>query len=137
MSFTTLFFLAALIATVGMAGAYGGRDERLAGFALVVAALATPVVVSRSYSSPEFGVIAVDMGLFMALATIALRSKSFWPIWASGFQLGLLAVHLAASRMSHMLPAAYAESLAIWSYLVMAAVVCGVWLEARPHYGRS
>lgn len=137
MTFTTLFFLAILIGTVGMASAYGGRDERLAAFSLVIAALATPVVVAAGYARPELGVIAVDIGLFMALALIALRSPSFWPMWAAGFQLGALAVHLAASRMAHMLPAAYAESLAIWSYLVIAAVLGGVWMEARPRYGRG
>ncbi len=137
MTFSTFAFLAILIGTVGIASTYGGREERVAAFALVVASLATPIAVASGYSRPELGVILVDAALFSALAIIALRSRSFWPIWASGFQLCALAVHLAATRLQHMLPAVYAESLAIWSYLVIGSVLGGVWLEARQRYDRG
>jgi hypothetical protein len=69
--------------------------------------------------------------LFAALATIALQSRAFWPMWAAGLQLGALAVHLAAAKMPAMVPAAYAETLAIWSYAVLGALALGTWWEAR------
>jgi len=132
-----ILFIIALGATVFVTLLRGALYERSAALALLMATVLTPLVLSHGYSSPEFGVVIVDMILFGILAMIALRSTSFWPIWAAGFQLCALAVHLAAAQMPHMMPAAYAETLAIWSYPVLAALGFGTWLEAGNRHGQS
>lgn len=137
MTAAQLIFLVLLFGSVSLAFWQGGRDERLAAGALVAATVITPIVHFRVYASPEVGIMIVDFGLFLVLAYIALRSQAFWPMWAAGFQLGSLAVHVAAAQMSRMLPAAYAETLAIWAFPVVIAVGLGSWLESGVRHGRS
>lgn len=131
-----ILFAALLVATLAVAWRRGGRDERLAALALIGGAVLTPLAQLRGFAGPEFGIVLVDALLFTALAAIALRSRAFWPIWAAGFQLGALAVHLAAAQMPSMMPAAYAATLIIWSYPVVVAVAIGSWLEGRGNAGR-
>lgn len=126
-----LAFLTYMFAAIVVALTYGGRDERLAAVLIILAAMLTPVLEGAGYTSPEMGVLIVDLSLFLGLGWIALRSSRFWPIWAAGLQLGALFVHLAAIRLPHLSPGAYFETLLIWSYAVLTALAAGVWLEVR------
>lgn len=132
-----VLFLSSMLAVCALAVLRGGQDERLAAVALATAALVSPLVLSHGFAGPEFGVVLVDAGLFLALGAIAMGSRSFWPIWAAGFQLCGLAVHLAAAKSPSMMPAAYADTLAIWSYAVMTALALGTIVEGRVPRGRS
>lgn len=130
MLFAVLFF-GVLCLTVFLAVKFGGRDERIAAAALVVATALTPLLLHHRYVSAELGVLGVDVALFAVLLAITLRSDRFWPIWAAGFQLCGVFVHLGAMIWNNMAPAAYAEMLGIWSHLVMYSLIGGVMLEAR------
>lgn len=131
MSFLFFLFITATVSSLVLAWWLGGRDERLAATILAAAAVLSPFVQSHSYSSPEFGIVAVDVVLFLALLGIAMISRAFWPIWAAGFQLCAVAVHFAAAKSPVMLPATYAEALAIWTFPVLGALIAGTWLEAK------
>jgi hypothetical protein len=130
-----LLFAALLVGTLALAWYRGGREERLAALALVAGAILTPLAQHRGFAGPEHGIVLVDLLLFAALGAIALRSRAFWPLWAAGFQLGALAVHLAAAQMPAILPAAYAATLIIWSYPVVVAVALGTWFEGGNGHG--
>lgn len=129
-------FLAALVIVCGLASLRGGRDERLAAAGLAMAAVLSPMVLSHGFAGPEMGIILIDAALFAVLGGIAMRSRSFWPMWASGFQLCALAGHLAAAKSPNMLPAAYADTLAIWSYAVMVTLAAGILVERQERRGR-
>ena len=135
MSALQIIFLSVLSAAILLAFRWGGRDERLAALAVLGATLMTPLVQSYGFKGPETGIVIVDFALFAALAAIAMRSRSFWPIWAAGFQLCALAVHMAAAAMPGIMPGAYAETLVIWSYPVLLALGIGTWLEVRSSRG--
>lgn len=137
MTLTAMLFLAILTTVCSVVAWRGGPDERLAATAIVVAAILSPIVRARGYAGLELGLVLVDTGLFLALLGIAMRSRAFWPMWAAGFQLCGLAGHLAAAKSSVMVPAAYAETLAIWSYAVMGALVAGTLIEGRQRHGRG
>jgi hypothetical protein len=137
MSPSQMIFWIFMSAALGFAVRFGGRDERMAAGCIAAAAVLSTVATVHNYSTPEVWVILVDFMLFCGLATISLQSRSFWPIWAAGLQLCGLAVHLAAARMPTMRPAAYADTLAIWSYLVIVSVALGTWLEVRRRYGQQ
>lgn len=137
MTIFQLAFLAFMLAAVAIALTYGGRDERLAAVLVMLAAILTPVLEQGRYTSPEVGVLIVDLGLFLGLAWIALRSTRFWPMWAAGLQLGALFVHLAAARIPDIRPGAYFETLLIWSYAVLLALALGAWVEVRGHRDRG
>jgi hypothetical protein len=124
-----VFFGTLLAGTAAIAWRRGGRDGKIAAAALVGGAALSPVAQMRGFAGPEYGLVLVDLLLFLVLSALAFRSRAFWPLWAAGFQLGGLAVHLAAAQMQGMLPAAYAATLIIWSYPVLAAVALGAWFE--------
>ncbi|QMW23481.1 hypothetical protein [Sandaracinobacteroides saxicola] len=129
MALTAILFLTVLFAVTALALLRGGREERTVAFALVAAALLTPVVAAHGFEQPEAGVVLVDALLFALLIAVAVRSACFWPTWAAGFQLGALMVHVAAMAVPHMIPAAYIDTLAIWSYAVLFALAGGVLAE--------
>jgi hypothetical protein len=108
-----------------------GTEEKVAATAIAAATFLTPVMQDRAFAGPELGILLVDTLLFLVLAGLSLRSRAFWPLWAAGFQLGTLAVHLAAAQMPEMLPAVYAETLIIWSFPVLVVVAMGIHGEAR------
>jgi hypothetical protein len=125
-------FLVLLGGTLVLLWRWGGPDERSGGVAVLAATLLTPAAQSQGFAGPEVGIVAVDAALFACFGALSLRSSAFWPIWAAGFQLGALAVHLSAAQLPEMLPAAYAETLVIWSYPVLLTLAAGTWFEARP-----
>jgi hypothetical protein len=137
MTASQFIFTAALAVAAGSAAWFGGRDERWAAFALVSAAVLTPILVQRNYAGPEFGLVLVDGLLFAALLGIAMGSRAFWPLWAAGFQLVALAVHLASMIAPHMLPAAYATTLGLWAYPVLASLLVGSVVERHAAYHRE
>lgn len=137
METTYILFLVMLLVVCAFAMIRGGPNERLAAIALATAALLSPFAVSRHFAGPELGVILVDLGLFFALTYIALRSEAFWPMWAAGFQLCGVAVHLAAAMSPTMLPAAYVESLGIWSLAVLTSLGLGTLQRSGLTRGRN
>lgn len=137
MAVSQLLFITILFTAIGLALTFGGRDERYAAIFIAIAAILTPVVEKGAYASPELGVLIVDLGLFIGLMWIALRSTRFWPIWAAGLQLGALFVHFAAIRIPQISPGAYFETLAIWSYAVLGTLAVGAWAEVRSRRDRG
>lgn len=132
-----ILFLLSMLGVCAFAVLRGGRDERLGAIALACAAAISPMAVAHQWGGPELGVILVDIALFIALLLLSLRSAAFWPMWAAGFQGCALEVHLVAAKSPHMLPAVYAETLALWAYPVLAALALGTLLETRITHGRS
>jgi cytochrome bd-type quinol oxidase subunit 2 len=132
-----LLFVSAMLAVCSLAVLRGGQDERIAAIGIAAAAVMTPLMTAHGFAGPEMGIVLVDIALFLVLATIAMRSRSFWPLWAAGFQLCGLAGHLAAAKSPEMLPAAYAETLAIWSYAVMTSLAVGAVVEGRADRGHG
>lgn len=132
-----IFFLFAMLLVCSLAVMRGGRDERLGAIFLAAAAIMSAMSVTHQWGGPEIGLVLVDVGLFVALAWLAMRSAAFWPMWAAGFQLCGLAVHVVAAISPHMLPALYAESLALWAYPVLGALGLGSWFETRVTHGRG
>ncbi len=134
---TAIIFVIALIAVCAVVALRGGQNERIAAGAIAFAALTSPWVEAHAYAGLEYGLVLIDLGLFLTLLAIALRSRAFWPIWAAGFQLCGLAVHFAAAKSTSIVPAAYAETLAVWAYAVMASLVIGTVAEGHQRHGRG
>ena len=126
-----VFFLAALIVVCVVAVKFGGRDEKLVALALVVATFVTPWLMTHHYKSIEWWVFSVDVTLFAVLLWVAIMSDRFWPMWAAGFQLTSLCVHIGVRVWDTLQPAAYADMLGIWSHMVLYSLLAGVLLEAK------
>ncbi|MCU0890862.1 MAG: hypothetical protein MUE77_03755 [Sandarakinorhabdus sp.] len=120
-----------LVAACVMAWRWGGRDEQLAAFGFAFATLASTLANQHLYSSPEVGVLGVDLMVLAGLVLLALKSDRFWPMYAAAFQFVGTIVHMASFAEQGDFAWAYAVGLIFWSYAVMAALMAGTWLEGR------
>ena len=123
--------LAALFGSTGIAWKWGGLDEKLASLGFVLATLTSTLANQSQYLHTETGVLMIDVLLLVGLVVLALRSDRFWPMWAAGFQLVAVTVHVASMAEQGNYAWAYAVGLIFWSYPVMIAFMAGTWLEAR------
>jgi hypothetical protein len=114
-----LFFLLLLIVCCSYALWRGGAPERLAAGSEIVAVFLTAAIQSRSehhYVDFAFGVFLVDLALLIGLGIIALHSDRFWPMWATGFQVADIIVHLCKAFAPALLPLGYSVGLSAWGY---------------------
>jgi hypothetical protein len=129
-----ILFNLLLLGACGFAWWRGGKPERIAAAALVVAAAATFAAYTpypRRFFAVEYGVFAVDLILLAALVGIALNANRYWP-------LGLAALHLAAtiSHFGKMVDISmggwgYAFLLKLWAYPMLLTLVIGTIRHRR------
>ena len=122
-----LYLMALVIACTG-AVRWGGTPERIGAVAVFVASVLT-AVVQGSFSDPEYGVIAVDVGLLIILLWLALSSDRYWPMPAAAFHLVGMSVHLTKIVDPTVWWRAYLHANAFWAYPVLLALALGAWLE--------
>jgi hypothetical protein len=125
-AFAVLFFI-----TIGFAFWRGRADERMAATAIMFAAVFSPIAKASGFSSPETGILGIDLALLVFLIVLALRSDRFWPLWAAGFQVVGTTIHLATFVEVDIWPPAYMTAQSFWAWPVLAALLAGTWLEAR------
>lgn len=115
-----------LLATVALAVWRGGRTERWAALACMVAAVASTFGQNiHDWISPQWGLLWIDVGLFLALTALALTSRRIWPLFAAAFELVGLLIHGVIVVDDQVRALAYHRGLVIFSYLVLIAVACG------------
>lgn len=121
----------ALVISCGIAYRWGGRDERLASFAFVLATLASRFSVKANYANTETALLTIDVLLLAALILLSLRSDRFWPMWTAAFQMLAVGIHFASLTELGSYAWPYAVALIFWSYMVLVAHGAGTWLEVR------
>jgi hypothetical protein len=130
MALRTIIFDLLLFGICGYAFFKGTADARLVAAVCIIANFASFIVrgpTVTSYSSVEWGVMAVDVMTFLAFTYVALRSDRFWPLWISGLQLTTSLGHLFKALESNLLPLAYAAALRFWSYPILIILAVAVW----------
>ena len=88
----------ALAATVVFALAFGGWSERLGGTIALLASGASGLVwpIAHQFQFlPRYGNIAVDVATLAAFDAVMVRSRAFWPMWATGIQFLTIAFDAA------------------------------------------
>lgn len=110
---------------------WGGREEKLTAYAFSLAAIGSRVSNTNKYANVETGILAIDTLLLLALVAIAMRSDRFWPLWAAGFQMVAVCVHIAGFAKTDNSDWAYAIAVNFWSFPVIFALLCGIALESR------
>ncbi len=128
----------AVIATCAYAVWRGGAPERLAAAVVGVDWLATPLLEGRdAYHHLQTAIFALDGTAAAILLAIALRSDRYWPLWLAAFQILELLMHVAMVADHHVSALAYYVGMEIASYLMLAALAAGVWLEGPFSPSRS
>ena len=130
--------LAHLIWFLAMAGACGfalwrgGRPERVAAGACLVAWVATRLAYNYGDRiDTQWGILAVDIGFLAVLIWLALTTDRLWLLFAAAFQLLGVAIHLAITLDRAIRAVAYIQALIIWSYLVLLSLAIGTWFHWR------
>ncbi|WP_448582171.1 hypothetical protein [Thermaurantiacus sp.] len=108
----------------------GGRDEKNAATAMLVAALTSPLVQQQSFVQVDLRLVAIDILLLIVLTGIAMKSNRYWPIFATGFMLNGTLVHLFPGFFAWVTPDAYADMAVVWAYPVQLSLLAGTMLEA-------
>ena len=122
----------ALAGVCGVAAWRGDGAVRLAAAGIAVDwSICRMLFQAHSEHAPG-GSMAADFGLLALYVGIALRSRRFWPLFAAGFQLLLLATHVGRMVDPELSGWAYLTAQLIWSYMVLAALACGAW--TTPNY---
>jgi len=111
----------------------GGREARW-----IVALIITAAVLSVPASHLDYGwrrtqlpVLAVDILLLAGLAVMALRSRSYWPLWMAAFHLISVTTHAATIAQPQLKPLIYFALQSFWSLPLLLVMVAGIMLDRR------
>lgn len=100
---------------------------------MLVAQAGTVILVDRrDWAHVQANTFGIDLALLVVLMVLALSSHRFWPMWAAAFQAFNASMHLAFILDRRIDAWAYLTGTEIASFLVVAALVVGAWMEARP-----
>jgi hypothetical protein len=129
-----LLFFAFLLACVVYALWKGGKPERLAAVAMLLAAILTPLLYSPAgdrFGDVEYRVLAVDVALLLVCISLALTTDRYWLIWTAALQLVAVLAHIAKIADPEMMRNGYAFLVAIWSYPMLATLALGTWSQHK------
>ena len=118
----------------------GGWPERLGMLILTIGSVLTPLVNSplqQRYSSIEFGVLAVDVGVLFAFLALALSTDRYWPLWTTALQLLVVLAHLAKWADPLMFRVGYGFIMAVCSYLQLLVMALGIRAHHRARLKRA
>ena len=120
-----VFILLQLLAS-GYAVLRGGAPERIAGLALLSAAVATRFM-HRGGAGLDLGVLSVDLLLLGVLVVVALFADRHWPLLLAALQALGTGAHLVKALDDGVLRLVYAILAASWSYPMLFVLVIGTF----------
>lgn len=82
-------------------------------------------LIGSLWTSPEIGILGVDLLVLFALVILSLTSDRFWPLWMTGIQLTSVAIHFAAMVEISIVPRAYALAQGFWAYPMLGILLIG------------
>lgn len=129
-----LIFFTLLITVCGYAIWRGGKPERLAGIAFLLAVAGTAASYSdypARFGEAEVGVLVVDSLLWIVLFGISLKADRGWPLALAGLQLATVCFHIAKLVKPDLIPVAYAALIALYSYPMLLLLAVGVFRHQR------
>lgn len=112
--------------------AWRGRDdERLAAGGYLANWALTLVVFKDRSVDTQWGVLVVDLALLVLYLWLAMRSRRYWPLLATGFHLLAVITHVARAMDPAVGGWAYLTAELIWSYMVIGTIGYGAWTAPR------
>ncbi len=111
----------------------GGRDGRHAALLIILAVPATKWAQDtwRDWGTTHFPVMVVDLLLLAGLLVLALRSRSFWPLWMTASQLLAVVTHVATFFTQGHSQRIYAGLEGVWAIPCLLSMVVGISLDRR------
>lgn len=125
----SLFWIFAALCC-GYTAIAGGKTGRTGAAMIMTASVASAIGGEfGSWAQTHIPVMAIDLFLLLGFYWLALRSDSFWPIWATGFHLISVTSHLAVLLGDGVRQMLYYGFGAFWSLPVMLAMVIGTAMD--------
>lgn len=106
---------------------YGRWEERAAAAGLAVNIAITILLRDWHWTGMQWGAFCADLAYLGLMVFIALRTTRFWPLFAAGFQLLTILLHLGRMVDSKLNSWGYATAEVIFTYLVEYAILFGIW----------
>ena len=122
-------FNVVLLATCFYAWVWGGAPERIAAGLFVAASAVTyvlPFDPDINFHHVEWANLAIDCAMLLSLGALALVADRFWPMWLSGLQLMMVAVHGVRAYQPGLLPLTYSLVLSKLAYVALVILAIAV-----------
>lgn len=123
-------FLTAFTLCAGYAFKAGGKPERVAMMAQLIALLLSSSVAfwrdSGVFATLIRGWLMIDLTLLLVLILVALRANRIWTIVLAGLQLAAIFAHLSKTLYPGLSPLGYAVFVQIWAWPMLIATALGV-----------
>jgi len=137
----TVILLFWLFATVccGYALIFGKRDGRLAASMIVAAVLLSwwAQNVQQEWKVINLPVMLDDLGLWIGMLALMVRSRRYWPIWMAAAQSLTVASHLATLIAPAFAQKSYAALTTVWAIPCLLSMVGGIALDRRASSQRG
>jgi hypothetical protein len=126
-------FSVLLVGSCAYAWTAGGSEGRWIVAMLVAAAvLSVPAShLDHGWTRTQLPVLAIDLMLLAGLATMAMQSRSYWPLWMVAFHLISVTTHVATVAQPALKPLIYFALQSFWSLPLLLAMVAGIMFDRR------
>ncbi|WP_448663962.1 hypothetical protein ACG3SL_04580 [Sphingomonas sp. CJ20] len=128
----TLFSIL-LLGSCAYAWLAGGTEGRCIVAMLVSAALLSVPAswLDYGWQRTQMPVLGIDVLLLGGLLFMALRSRSYWPLWMAAFHLVSVTTHAATIAQPELKPLIYFALQSFWSLPLLLVMVAGIMLDRR------
>lgn len=132
--FTAILLGACLYACIA-----GGREGRWVSLLVVSAAIGSipASYLNYGWQRMQLPVLGIDLALLAGLATVAVRSQRYWPLWMTGFHLVSISTHAARILQPGLPPLVYFALQSFWSLPGLLVMVGGIMLDRRAGLPQS
>ncbi len=87
--------------------------------------------LDHGWTRTQLPVLAIDLLLLAGLISMAMRSRSYWPLWMTAFHLISVTTHVATVAQPELKPLIYFALQSFWSLPLLLAMVGGIMLDRR------
>lgn len=127
-----LVLLAACIA----AFTRGGPAEKTGALVMLTSTAITFMMAGKVdllFAAVSLRLVLIDAITFIAFVLITLRSRKFWPLWASALQLLTVFANFAPLLQVRLKGLAYALNEQIWAWPILAIILTVSLLPTRQN----
>jgi hypothetical protein len=107
---------------------YGGRSERWGVNIVLLGSIATlcvEVPAIFQWQSNRSALVIVDILVLIAFYCLALKSRRFWPLWATAFHLIAVCSHYVVLMGLSQTLRIYILLQGFWAYPIMLLIILG------------
>lgn len=112
---------------------FGGHVEKIGAVILATKTLLgfSAGLYDQTWTHVSWPVFTVDVMAVLAFTWLSLRSDRYWPLWAAGYSLAAVAVHLAAATDVGFRPAVYHGIKGLIALPMECTIMFGIYLDYR------